>query len=259
MKHRRLSPEILLHNIFWHSSHTKLDYVWQMPSRAPCVFLLWETESIASYFPSKSLIQVVFQTHSLIFFKSCFLSWQSHADFLASFLDLRPGIETGDCFHKTKRKKMPYVAFLAFCHSSPVPLSSQVSYPNRFSNCDLIFRISGSTLHSVSPFLASCHGQDPVPAWSEGEAMHLKWRCSVRVRQWMVPTGEREEPTSLGLLFNLPIMQLIDFVVVHRQDVPFLVHLLIQVLLLPRSASSFVKHWLLITEILMSLFPHRKD
>lgn len=59
----------------------------------------------------------------------------------------------------------------------------------------------------------------------------------------MVLTGE-EEPTSLGLLFNLPIMQLIDFVVVvvHMQDIPFLVRLLIQVLLLPRSASSFVKH-----------------
>lgn len=119
MKYRRLSPEIL-HNIFWHSSHTKLDYVWQMPSQAPCVLLLWETQSIASYFPSKSLIQVVFQAHSLILFKSCFLSWQNHADFLASFLDLRPGIETVDCFHKTKRKKMLYVAFLAFCHSSPI-------------------------------------------------------------------------------------------------------------------------------------------
>lgn len=59
----------------------------------------------------------------------------------------------------------------------------------------------------------------------------------------MVLTGEREEPTSLGLVFNLPIMQLINFVVVvHMQDIPFLVHLLIQVLLLPRSASSFVKH-----------------
>lgn len=208
MKYRRLSPEIL-HNIFWHSSHTKLDYVWQMPSQAPCVLLLWETQSIASYFPSKSLIQVVFQAHSLILFKSCFLSWQNHADFLASFLDLRPGIETVDCFHKTKRKKMLYVAFLAFCHSSPIPLSSQASYPNRFSNCNIIFRISRSTLHSVSPFLASCHGQDPVPAWSEGEAMHLRWHCSGRVRQWMVLTGEREEPTSLGLLFNLPIMQLI--------------------------------------------------
>lgn len=156
---------------------------------------------------------------------------------------------------------MPYVAFLAFCHSSPIPLSSQMPYPKRFSNCDIIFLISRSTLHSVSSFLASCQGQNPVPAWSEGEAMHLKWHCSVRVRQWMVLTGEREEPTFLGLLFNLAIMQLIDLVVVvvHMQYMPFHVHLLIQVLLLPRSASSFVKYWLLITEILLSLFPHRKD
>lgn len=60
----------------------------------------------------------------------------------------------------------------------------------------------------------------------------------------MVLTGEREEPTSLSLLLNLPIMQLIDFVVVvvHMQGIPFLVLLLIQVLLLPGSASSFVKH-----------------
>lgn len=58
----------------------------------------------------------------------------------------------------------------------------------------------------------------------------------------MVLTGEREEPTSLSLLLNLPIMQLIDFVVVHVQDIPFSVLLLIQVLLLPGSASSFVKH-----------------
>lgn len=58
----------------------------------------------------------------------------------------------------------------------------------------------------------------------------------------MVLTGERKEPTFLGLLFNLPIMQLIDFLVVHMQDIAFLVPLLIQVLLLPRSASSFVEH-----------------
>lgn len=141
---------------------------------------------------------------------------------------------------------MPYVAFLAFCHSSPILLSSQMPYPNRFSNCHIIFLISRSTLHSVPSFLASCQGQNPVPAWSGGEAMHLKWHCSVRVRQWLVLTEGREEPAFLGLLFNLPIMQLIDFVVVvvvHMQDIPVLVHLLIQVLLLPRSASSF-DYWL---------------
>lgn len=192
MKYRRLSPEILLHNIFWHSSHTKLDYVWQLPSQASCVMLLWETQSIASYFPSKSLIQVVFQAHSLIFFKSCFLSWQSHADFLASFLDLRPGIEMVDCFHKAKRKKMPCVAFLAFCHSSPIPLSSQMPYPNRFSNCYIIFLISGSTFHSVSPFLVSCHGQNPVSAWSEGDAMHLECQSEA-----VNGANRREEGTYL--------------------------------------------------------------
>lgn len=79
-----------------------------------------------------------------------------------------------DCFHKAKRKKMPRVAFPAFCHSSPIPLSSQMPYSNRFSNSYVIFLISKSVFHSVSPFFVSCHGQNSVSAWSEGEAAHLQ-------------------------------------------------------------------------------------
>lgn len=255
MKYRRLSPEILLHNTFWHSSHTKLDYVWQMPSQAPCVLLLWETQSIASYFPSKSLIQVVFQAHSLIFFKSCFLSWQSHADFLESFFDLRPGIEMVDCFHKAKQRERKCHVWL-FLHSAipalslslpkcPTPIGFQTP-TSSFWYPDQHFTVF---LHSL------CHAMGRIQ--SQPGVRGKPCICRVRVRQWMVLTGEREEPTSLSLLFNLPIMQLIDFV--HMQDIPFLVHLLIQVLLLPGSSSSFVKHWLPITEILVSLFPTGKN
>lgn len=57
-----------------------------------------------------------------------------------------------------------------FLHSAILALlSSQMPYPNRFSNCDIIFLISKH--FSVFPFFASCHGQNLVPAWSEGEAI----------------------------------------------------------------------------------------
>lgn len=128
----------------------------------------------------------------------------------------------------------------------PTPIGFQTPtlsfwYPNQ---CFTVF------LHSL------CHAMGRIQSQP---GVRGKLRISrVRVRQWMVLTGEREEPTSLSLLLNLPIMQLIDFVVVHVQDIPFSVLLLIQVLLLPGSASSFVKHWLLVTEILVSLFPTGK-